>query len=172
MSRVPPDTVDAHDPTIHICMLTAECGFLMRRVEREWLVRITLGATVTPHQCGSMNDVLETLAHHNEALGEAYARGGRAVPFDEAWTLALHEVRLHFLFVLGQDERARPGVSEQVKRQLLWAFDTRGSVNGECFLTILAHEGVTLSEPGLIELVAELAPLARRALRRELGSNN
>jgi hypothetical protein len=54
-------------------------------------------------------------------------------------------------------------VTERLRRQLLWAFDALGQLNGDRFLTILLHEHVALPCEEMLELASQLTPPARRA---------
>jgi len=53
-------------------------------------------------------------------------------------------------------------VPDRVKRQLLWAFDAAGRLDGDRFMTILAYEHVELTLAELAELASELTRLPQR----------
>jgi hypothetical protein len=71
-----------------------------------------------------------------------------------------------------QTRKDAGGVSERLRRQLLWAFDATGQLDGDRFLVILHHEKISISVAEMLELASELTSSARTVVSRFIVSQN
>jgi hypothetical protein len=74
--------------------------------------------------------------------------------------------------VSGEKRSEVSGVPEGVRKQLMWAFDNLGRLDGDRFLTILRYEKIEISFEEMLELASELTPAARSAYWKFVASRN
>jgi hypothetical protein len=161
MNRLGVEIVSTSETRFYSTALNDRCGFVIVKEGSKRLLWLTLKGRLQFFTCSSLREILDILERPDivgELTGEWEAEEGVGEPFNELWQTVLADVRNQ---CGNWDREAAALVPDRVKKQLLWAFNSSGSLDGDRFTTILKYEGVHLTPVQLAELASELTTRAR-----------
>ena len=161
MNRLGVEIVSTSETEYYSTTLNDRCGFVIVKEGPRCLLWLTLKGRLQFFTCSSLTEILEILERPDiveELNGEWEAEEGVGEPFNELWQTVLADVRDQ---CGNWDRKKGATVPDRVKKQLLWAFNSSGSLDGERFTTILKYEGVQLTPVEIAELASELTARAR-----------
>ncbi|HUO08842.1 MAG TPA: hypothetical protein VM008_11115 [Phycisphaerae bacterium] len=138
-------------------------GFVIVKEASRCLLWITLNGGAECFPCNGLRELFRIL--ERDDIRRVFAADWQQEPaseqpFEEMWQSVLAEARD---VCASWDIESLPVVPDRVMKQLLWAFDASGKLDGDRFETILKHERVNLTTAQMIELASELTGIARRA---------
>jgi hypothetical protein len=160
MNRLGVENVSASATQYYSTSLNDRCGFVIVKEGPKSLLWLTIKGQLRFFSCASLGEVLDILERPDivqELTSEWETEEGAGEPFNELWQNVLADVRIQ----CGTWDRPKNPVPDRVKKQLLWAFNSCGTLDGERFTTILKYEGVHLTPSQLAELASELTARAR-----------
>src|SRR5277367_4647539 len=135
MKRLAGEAGAPAEPQYYTTTINDRCGFVVAKESGKRLLWITFGGQLEFFECKSLDEVMGILNREEivRNFSEEWGRAGRSEePFDAMWEDVIADVREK----CGKWEGARETVvPDRVKRQLLWAFDAAGRLDGDRFMT-------------------------------------
>ncbi len=163
MKRLAAEITPQADTEYYSTSLNDRCGFVIVKEGTRRLLWITVNGKLEFFTCSSLTQVFGILERYDIVAGFARVwdeEDGVGEPFEEMWQSVLADVREQCGKWEQEGEPLEP-VPERVKKQLLWAFDASGKLDGDRFTIILEHESVQLTPAQMVELASEMTARPR-----------
>ena len=149
-------------PHYYATSFNDRCGFVIVKEDSHCLLWITLDSGAECFPCSGLHELFGILQRDDIRkvfASEWQQEPSSAEPFEEMWQSVVAEAREA---CETWDVDLLPLVPERVMKQLLWAFDNSGKLDGDRFETILKYERVQLTTAQMLELASEMTSTARR----------